>query len=219
LPPLGGEPFVRDFAEIYGAADEIDTSTAPDNAGNFSGFIWEPLSPSIDSCTDFSPCFIVPDAMHIWLFQEIVQTGGSVAFVLQSMITVLSSMAYYDQLLQFDNNQTVQVDYFVTANAIRHHRGLLAVCVALCVHLALVIAVTFLFARESRLSMLGNIWQAISQAVTGETNRYIAVSSIMLDIKVEEKMEEDGVSTEIMGLDETNGLYSVVRRNRQHVPH
>jgi hypothetical protein len=48
--------------------------------------------------------------MHIWLVQEGVSIGASVAFALQSIITVLSSMAYLDQLAQFNNNQTAEVD-------------------------------------------------------------------------------------------------------------
>ena len=207
LPPPGTEPFVRDFANMGGGGQQLPLG----NVGNYSAFLWSPQGPLSDTAP-----WLVPDPMHIWLFQEIVQTGGSVAFALQSMITVLSGMAYYDQILQFDNNQPVQVDYFVTANNPRHYRGLLAVSIALAIHLVLIITVTVLFATGSRLSMLGNTWQALSQAVTEDTKRYIAVSSMMLDSKVEEKMEEDGVSKETMGLAQTDesGIYGVVRRTR-----
>lgn len=36
------------------------------------------------------------------LVQEILKTNGSIAFALQTMITLLTSMAYYDQMGQFD---------------------------------------------------------------------------------------------------------------------
>ncbi|KAE9371693.1 hypothetical protein N431DRAFT_441660 [Stipitochalara longipes BDJ] len=148
LPPPGVEPFVRDFANMDGPINS-------GSVGNYTAFLWAASSPAdAPSATSF----IVPDTMHIWLFQEIIETGGPIAFALQSMITVLSSMAYYDQILQFDNNQTTQVDYIVIANTRRYCRGRLAVCIALIVHLALIVVVTLLFAKESRLSMLGNTW-------------------------------------------------------------
>ena len=67
----------------------------------------KPSRPSADCST---ASFHRPGSMHIWLVQEGVSISASVAFALQSIITVLSSMAYHDQLAQFNNNQTAEVD-------------------------------------------------------------------------------------------------------------
>jgi hypothetical protein len=45
----------------------------------------------------------------ISLVQEIVQNGGSVAFALQSIITILAGVAYYDQLQQFNDVQSLSL--------------------------------------------------------------------------------------------------------------
>jgi hypothetical protein len=84
-----------------------------------------------------------------------LRTGGSIAFALQSTITLLASMAYYDQLAQFDNSAPVQHTFFITANVLQHYRGFLAVMIVLAMHVLLVAYVVTWFARTLRYSMLG----------------------------------------------------------------
>jgi hypothetical protein len=99
LPPV--EPFVRDFANV------------PRWRCIWSGreLYRLPVASHPAESADCSTASIHrPDSMHIWLVQEVVSIGASVAFALQSIITVLSSMAYLDQLAQFNNNQTAEVD-------------------------------------------------------------------------------------------------------------
>jgi len=202
LPPPLVEPFVRDFADMKGSTEAAMTS-------NYTAFMWQGTTPDSQVSS-----FVVPDPMHVWLLQEILTTGGSVAFALQSMITVLSGMAYYDQIAQFNNNQTIEVAYFVTANTPQRHWGLLAVCILLAIHLVLVIIVVTVFARKSRYSMLGNTWQGLSQAATEETRQYLAVASMMTDSEMEERMNKDGLKRTAVGVDEIDGsgVVGVVRR-------
>jgi hypothetical protein len=51
---------------------------------------------------------VCPNLKHVWLFQEVTQTGGSVAFSLQSMITSLVGIEYYSVLPQFDKVEDIQ---------------------------------------------------------------------------------------------------------------
>lgn len=44
--------------------------------------------------------------------QEILKTNDSIAFALQTMITLLSSMTYYDQMDQFDKWTQAEVAFF-----------------------------------------------------------------------------------------------------------
>jgi hypothetical protein len=205
LPPV--EPFVRDFANMQGQAGGTSGM-----AGNYTAILWQASPPS--QPTAQQPQFIAPDPMHVWLVQEMVSTGASVAFALQSIITVLSRMAYYDQIAQFNNNQTAEVDYFVIANTPQRYWGLLAVCTVLLLHIILLLIVVTVFARESRFSMLGNTWQGLSQAVTEETRDHLSIASMMTDSEVEEKMKQDGVKRTVVGLEKIDGsrVVGVVRR-------
>ncbi|KAK7700360.1 hypothetical protein SLS64_010968 [Diaporthe eres] len=55
-----------------------------------------------DPCRWQNDTCVLPEDMHILLVQDILKTNGSIAFALQTMITLLSSMAYYDQMGRFD---------------------------------------------------------------------------------------------------------------------
>jgi hypothetical protein len=204
LPPKSIEPFVRDFANMEGPSGGGSGMT-----GNYTALLWQAISPYAQK-----PQFIAPDPMHVWLVQEMVATGASVAFALQSIITVLSGMAYYDQIAQFNNNQTAEIDYFVIANTPKRFWGLLAVCIVLVLHIILILIVVTTFARESQYSMLNNTWQGLSQAVTEETRDYLSKASMMTDSEMEEKMKQDGVKRMAVGVEEIDGsgVVGVVRR-------
>ena len=194
VPPV--EPYMRDFANLGGPKGQ-------GNDPNYTGLLWEGSQPTRASDEDFQ--WLNPDLMHIWLFQEIVQSGGSIAFALQSLITLLSSMAYYDQLGQFDNKAPISQTQFVTANAPQRYRGFVAVATVLLVHLILLGIIVTMFVNGTRYTMLGNSWQSVSQAVTSETEAYLAIASMKVDDEVKSKMEDDGVKSLRIGIDQIDG--------------
>jgi hypothetical protein len=179
LPPV--EPFMRDFANMAGPGGE-------GNNPNYTATLWQ----TTDLPNNQDTSWLEPDDNHIWLFQEIMSTGGSVAFGLQSMITILASMAYYDQFAQFDNTQIVEVVSFVTVNIRQHYWGFVAVCTVLTIHLILVVVIVTTFANGSRFSMLGNTWQSIAQIVTDETRNYLDIASMRTDDDIADKIKGDG---------------------------
>ena len=193
-PPA--EPYMRDFANLGGPNGES-------NDPNYTALLWEEfiLTQASNSC--FSR--LRSDVMHIWLFQEIVQSGGSIAFALQSLITLLSSMAYYDLLGQFDKMAPTSRTQFVTANTPRRCRGFVAVATVLLVHLILLGIIVTMFLNGTRYTMLGNSWQSVSQAVTLETEAYLATASMKVDDEVKSKMKDDGVKSLRIGIDQIDG--------------
>lgn len=68
--------------------------------------------------------FINADPNLTGLFQEILQTGGSIAFAVQCLVTVLSSMAYYDLRPLFNRTGSVDQQFSVIANIPVRHTGL-----------------------------------------------------------------------------------------------
>ena len=191
-----GESYMRDFANLGGP-------NGRGNDPNYTALLWASDLPSQVSNISFQ--WLNPDTMHIWLFQEIVQSGGSIAFALQSLITLLSSIAYYDQLGQFDKKAPISQSQFVTVNAPQRYRGFVAVATVLLVHLILLGIIVTMFLNGTRYTMLGNSWQSVSQAVTPETEAYLAIASMKVDDEVESKMKDDGVESLRIGIDQIDG--------------
>jgi hypothetical protein len=134
---------------------------------------------------------LVPDPMHISLFQEIVQGGGSIAFALQSLLTTVASMTYYDQIAEFDNEAPVLQSNFRETNLPKAHWGFIAVATALMVHMLVCWTVFAWFLVGTKFTLLGENWQALAQATTCETAKYIAMAGNMTDDEVKVKMKKD----------------------------
>jgi hypothetical protein len=192
FPPV--EPYIRRAANLWG----------PDilgNTGNFSGVLYSSGQVcKYNSLLLNQITYLCPDVMHTWLFQEIVQKAGSVALGLQSMITVLAGLEYYDQLAQFDRLQPVDQTYFVTTNVAKSYLGFGIVVAVIALHLLLVTVLVVMFLDQTKYSMLGNTWQAISQAVTNETKEYLAVGSAMHDDQPKRRIKADGKGLRRVGV-------------------
>lgn len=94
---FSSELYLRSLADM-GVSSKLVFALG--NIGNISAII-VPGATCPEAPLEDVDC-VVPDIMHIWLIQEILRTGGSIAFALQTMITLLSSNIYYDQMGQFD---------------------------------------------------------------------------------------------------------------------
>jgi hypothetical protein len=188
-PPA--EPYIRQYANLAGP-DPLG------NGPNWSGFLWDAFAPqdnfNLTGYTDINQNPSVnwrsPDPMHGWLFQDIIAHGGSVAFALQSIITLLASMAYYDQLAQFDNRGTVAQSFFIETNLPTRYWGWLAVVIVLVIHLGVSWTVLLWFVHGTEHTLLGQTWQALAQASTLETREFIDMASEMKDDEVKQMMTD-----------------------------
>jgi hypothetical protein len=140
-----------------------------------------------------------PDIMHIWLVQEILQTGGSIAFALQSLITLLNSMTYYDNLGNFDRSDSVQQTFFILANIPQSFTGFTVVTAVLCVHFILMIVAIYFFLMHTQFSRLGATWAALSQVVNGEVHAYLESEVVLDDDGVKKNMEKNGSAKDLVG--------------------
>ena len=114
-------------------------------------------------------------------------------------------MAYYDQLGQFDRKGPISRTQSVTANVPQRYRGFVAVATVLLVHLILLGIIVTMFLNGTRYTMLGNSWQSVSQAVTPETEAYLAIASMKVDDEVKSKMKDDSVKSLRIGIDQMDG--------------
>jgi hypothetical protein len=132
---------------------------------------------------------LTPDPMHYWLFQDILAHGGSVALALQSHLTTLASMVYYDQMAQFDNQASVSKSVFIETNLPRSFWGWLSVTIVLFIHIFLAWIIVFWFLARTQYTMLGQDWQNVAHVTTEETKEYISMAVQMSDDELKDKMK------------------------------
>lgn len=141
--------------------------------------------------------------------QEILRTNGSIAFALQTMITLLSSMAYYDQMSQFDKWTQAEVTFFETAQVPVGHVGFAVVTGTVIAHCILVAYCVSLFLRKTSLSRLGASWSAVAQVATGDVMEYLGHATQASDNDFQARLKTDGKESSKACLEEVDGQVSV----------
>jgi hypothetical protein len=121
-----------------------------------------------------------------------MDTKGPVAHALSSVITVLSSMAYYDQFARFAASTNTEQVYFTTVLYPRSAKGLAALIAIISVHLVLITTVTALFATKTRFTLLRNSWLNIAQMINAETVSLLRKSTMSIDVAIEKMLEWEG---------------------------
>jgi hypothetical protein len=191
------ELYLRSFADIgFGSKQYI---TDP-NVGNISGVI---LSGA--SCPEASPAdadCATPNRMHIWLIQEILRTGGSIAFAMQTMITLLSSMTYYDQMGQFDKSTAANITLFQIASVPVAYRGFVIVMVMLGIHFVTLATIVLLFLRRTFFSRLGACWSTLAKVGAGDVAEHLRYSTLLSDDQVQKEMQRHAVGHDKVQLEE-----------------
>lgn len=116
---------------------------------------------------------LVPHRAHIGLFQDILaRTGGNAALALQALFFTMLQMAYADYAAEFEVAAEATALFSREAIIPVQWRGFMGFCAVTGTHIALVLAVAAVFLVRTRISMLGNAWQAVGQAAElagGET--------------------------------------------------
>lgn len=144
---------------------------------------------------------------------EMLSDNSSLGFAMQSAITVLAGMAYYEQLPSFDEVTTVQITRLVQAQIPAGRgteyasipagatRGWILVVTLTFLHVCLMVGIVTLFLLGTKVSMLGNSWAAVSQVVDPVTDRYIREAALATDREVERWMSNDGVGEKVVSVE------------------
>lgn len=141
--------------------------------------------------------------------QEILKTNGSIAFALQTMITLLSSMVYYDQMDYFDKWTRAEVTFFQTAQVPVGYLGFTAVMVTIIAHCILVAYCVSLFLQKTTLSRLGASWSAVAQVATGDVREYLEQATQGSDNDFQARLKADGKKSSKVCLEEVDGQVSI----------
>ena len=165
------------------------------------------------------------DASTTALFQQIVQDQRGIASAIQSLLTVFTSMLYYDQLQQFNNANNITMTSFMVVSKPASVRGLTAVTIVASVHLLLIAYIVYRFLSKSSVSTVGNAWQTVAQVMQGDAKVLVDGAGLATDSRVEEavKMQRwkrrlvgvrrspNGIDVELTHNDSPGGLAKMMR--------
>ena len=137
----------------------------------------------------------VVNPAHVALFQGILRTTENPAVALQALITVLTSMSYYDLLHAFSISAPATTSFSREVLAPIRWHGLIGVVIVISVHFLLLVIFVVLFTRSTSYSTIGNSWQAIAQVVSEDTVRVVDASADMTDKEVGDLIRQAGSET------------------------
>lgn len=204
-----GQPsFILDFANMAGPSStspifpyHIGPQKIPSGA-NFTSFLYLASRPEEIWSSMGS---IRADPLHIFLVQDILQHNGSIAFALQSLITSLSSTAYYDQLKQFNSMNNVTQTNFVIATIPTTHRGFVVVVIVYASHLVLLCTFSTIFLAKTAISTIGNAWQTVAQVRGNDIDDLLEESSMKTDSEVRKIIGAKGLERTFVRLRRAKG--------------
>ncbi|KAI0410638.1 hypothetical protein F5X98DRAFT_381578 [Xylaria grammica] len=161
-----------------------------------------------DPCTGYSTQGSSP--LYVNIFSYILRRTNRAAVALQSVYTVLGQTVYYDLLEKYDEPYDTHVVSSKTIRIPKRSLGLVAVMALVVSSVVSVGAMTALFGKHSRYTLLGESWHTLSQVVGDE-----------MEVVLNEKMilADDAIATDIEGEDSyvklgrssTSGRVEVVR--------
>lgn len=125
------------------------------------------------------------------------------------MITLLSSMTYYDQMGQFDKWTQAEVTFFETAQVPVGYVGFAVVTATVVAHCILVIYCVAIFIRKTTLSRIGASWSAVAQVATGDVMGYLEHATQASDDDFQARLKADGKERSKVCLEEVDGQVSV----------
>lgn len=212
--PNAIQPFVQQFADLN--EDTSMEHTLPYSCKPCSALLVPSTSP-LTYAFDKNRMFLVDSTLSD-LFRQSLGANGtrSIARAVSSLITTLSSMAYYDQMPQFQRSSASSQVFFTTVLFPQSHLGFWLVLIALAAHLALIGLIAVGFAWYSKHTLLGNHWQSIAQLQGPETEDLLSRTRMATDGEVKRALKVAGFEDLRVGIralkDERGVGLSALRR-------
>ena len=138
--------------------------------------------------------------LHAVVFQDTIQDTGSAALAIQTLITSLFSMSYYDHILQFDVPALADLATELAVTRPTSRKFFAAVLTLVALHLVLVVCVTVLFLRRAKDGLLGSSWAAVARVSGPATDQWLAVASTATDTEVSRSVDKSGLKGVSVGL-------------------
>ncbi|KAI3319329.1 hypothetical protein HD806DRAFT_290566 [Xylariaceae sp. AK1471] len=159
-----------------------------------------------------SDIITIPDPLIASFFRQAMNiSNNSPASSLSALITLLSSMSYYDQLPIFKKAGTAKV---VTLTPVSHPQswsGLITVITLLVAHLGICMLVLYLFRTRAKVTKLGDAWSSVGQLIGLDSNDLMPRAAFASDEAMETFLKEQGRGQRLVRLAAMDGQ---VRRGR-----
>lgn len=123
------------------------------------------------------------------IFSDILYRSNRAAVALQSVYTVLGQTVYYDLLEKYNQPYETNVTSSKTIRIPQQSKGLITVIILVVLSLVAVIAMTALFCRHSRYTLLGDSWHTLSQVVSCETEVILGEKVPLTDNKIKKTLK------------------------------
>ncbi|KAF2500493.1 hypothetical protein BU16DRAFT_248181 [Lophium mytilinum] len=158
--------------------------------GNWSALVFDPsiglaFPPGITNCT-------LPDPALSSFFLEAMAQNGSIASTMSSLLTILSSMAYYDQFPAYTKKGNATFVFFSNVLYPQDTRGFTAVVILILLQTLIFTVIATLFVWKTQFSMLGNDWANVAQVLGPETEELVRGSSRAMDKEIKSELEMRG---------------------------
>ncbi|KAI1417388.1 hypothetical protein F5Y13DRAFT_152690 [Hypoxylon sp. FL1857] len=119
-------------------------------------------------------------------------SGNSPASSLSALLTLMSSVAYYELLPVFTEKGTAQVVTFEEVSYPQSWHGLVAVISLLGAHLLTCAVIIYIFLTRTRFTRLGNSWASVAQIYGAGTEDIMRNNTLVSDAEVEKLLLEKG---------------------------
>ena len=201
------QPFVQQFADVTNqllslGANCMDCTAFMSPADPNSRWFYDTYV--YNANRDTTKMFLVDYTLSTLFHQTLGNNGtGSLARAMSSLITIMSSMAYYDQMPQFAKSANTTQVFFTSVLYPQSHLGFWAAVIVLGAHLVLVSFITLGFSTRSQYTLLGNHWHCVAQLYGPETVGVISGSGMASDEDVRTELLVSGnedIRTGVRGL-------------------
>jgi hypothetical protein len=147
------------------------------------------------------------------VFSQLALSTGNPALALQAYFTTLCATAYYNRIITFDKAASSTRTSLTQVNKPLGWAGFIIVLTGLLVHLFMVIAITLLFLRAGKMSLVDNAWAAVSQLLGPETEDWIKEVDKLDDRTIKKWLEARGEHDILVQLKEVNARMVVVSKD------
>lgn len=213
--PIQVEPLVQIASDMSGLW-QSNGSEAANLGGNYSTLLDPGAGPGTSGAVfagsskdiELDPSVLRGDQTFAALYRQTLARTGSLAYALSALLTLVSSMAYYDQMPQYQQESNATQTFFQTVLLPQRHTGFAATMCVIAVHLLLVLGVALAFVKSSRYTLLGNLWQDIAQLQSPEVHEQLLTGSLKSDAEVRRELEA------VAGGDMRVGVRPIGKENR-----
>jgi hypothetical protein len=143
--------------------------------------------------------------LHAAVFNDVLRDTGNPVLAVQSLITTLHGMAYYDRLFQFDITARANITTNISVIRPTGWGFFSAVITVIALHLCLVFFVAILFIFTGGNCLLNNAWSTVAQLQSPETKEWLDVAVDMKDRDVKRAMAVAGEDSILVGIGRSRG--------------